>query len=227
MNKNWNLYADTNKYSKLIIPDFIKKLKKTKQKIKIIRFFKLLMRLGPGLHRPYADLLKNGVYELRIRINGNHLRILYSFIKAENILLTQAFFKSQNKIPQITIQHTINQISTIHKQIENKTALPEYFINIHQFIAELFNDNGFCINYEKHCNICEHTVKLVCRIYKLGFSLDDIARKLKLDKNSLYLLEKGERCQPEVMVKLLKFFNEPMPDNCKKLGPQGLEPWTT
>ena len=218
MDKQWNLYADTNKYSELIIPDFIKKLKKPAQKIKIIRFLKLLMRLGPELHRPYADLLQKGIYELRIKIGGNHLRILYNFIKMNNIILTQAFYKNQDKIPQIIIRHTLSQVETYHKQIENGNILPKYFISIHDFIDELFNENDFVNTYVQNCEICEYIVKLVSRIYKQNLSIEKIAAMLDIELNSLTMLEQGEKCRPDIILKLSKFLNMPISGTCKKLN---------
>jgi hypothetical protein len=35
--------------------------------------------MGPTLPRPYADLLKDGIHELRIRLSGDHIRMLYFF----------------------------------------------------------------------------------------------------------------------------------------------------
>lgn len=50
-----------------------------KVRAKFYKLLTLLENLGPSLKRPYADLLKNKIYELRIKHGSNQYRTLYFF----------------------------------------------------------------------------------------------------------------------------------------------------
>jgi hypothetical protein len=67
------------------IMDFIESRKKENQ-AKVLALIKLLQEKGPNLPRPYADLLEDGIHELRIKLSGDQIRFLYFF--ASEILLS-------------------------------------------------------------------------------------------------------------------------------------------
>jgi len=48
--------------------------------IKIFSVFYYLEKQGPNLPRPYTDLLEDGIHELRIKLSGEQIRILYFFV---------------------------------------------------------------------------------------------------------------------------------------------------
>ena len=58
----------------------------------------LLEEQGPNLKRPYADIVRGKVRELRIRQSSNHYRILFFFQASDHIVLAHAFSK---KTPQL------------------------------------------------------------------------------------------------------------------------------
>lgn len=64
----------------------------------------ILEEKGPTLPRPYADLLKEGIHELRIKLSGDQIRILYFFCYKDFIILTHAFNKTTDKVPEKEIQ---------------------------------------------------------------------------------------------------------------------------
>jgi len=59
---------------------------------------------GPNLHRPYSDLLEDGIHELRLKITGTQVRILYFFCYKDIIILTNAFDKHTDKVPKSEIK---------------------------------------------------------------------------------------------------------------------------
>jgi phage-related protein len=63
----------------------------------------LLETDGPNLPRPYADLLKDGIHELRIKLTGTQVRILYFFCYQNIIVLTHVFVKHTNTVPESEI----------------------------------------------------------------------------------------------------------------------------
>jgi phage-related protein len=59
----------------------------------------LLEEQGPNLPRPYADLLIDGIHELRLKLTGDQIRILYFFCYKEFIVLTHVFTKRTEVVP--------------------------------------------------------------------------------------------------------------------------------
>ena len=53
---------------------------------------------GPELRRPWADFLREGIYELRIRHGRVHVRILYSFHGRNRAVICHALTK-EGKVP--------------------------------------------------------------------------------------------------------------------------------
>lgn len=47
---------------------------------KLLSHISLLQDKGPNLMRPYADLLEDGIHELRVKLSGKQTRILYYFV---------------------------------------------------------------------------------------------------------------------------------------------------
>ncbi len=58
---------------------------------------------GPNLPRPYADLLEDGIHELRLKLSGDQVRILYFFCFRDFIVLTHGFVKRTRRVPQSEI----------------------------------------------------------------------------------------------------------------------------
>jgi hypothetical protein len=83
-------YEDEEGYSEIF--DFIDS-QKNKNKAKILSWLSILEEKGPILPRPYAALLEDGIHELRIKLTGNQVRILYFFCFKQFIILTNQFTK--------------------------------------------------------------------------------------------------------------------------------------
>lgn len=58
----------------------------------------LLRDQGSELRRPYADYLRDGIYELRLEFGGVNYRILYFFHGADIVVVTHGVTK-EAKIP--------------------------------------------------------------------------------------------------------------------------------
>ena len=69
------------------------------EQAKALSFIGLLKEEGPNLHRPYADLLEDGIHELRIKLTGTQVRVLYFFCYQNIIVLTNIFDKHTDKVP--------------------------------------------------------------------------------------------------------------------------------
>jgi hypothetical protein len=89
-------YTDTKECSDVF--DFIND-RKDREKAKILALLAVLEEQGPQLPRPYADILIDGIHELRIKLSGDQVRILYFFCYKDFIVLTNWFTKNTEKVP--------------------------------------------------------------------------------------------------------------------------------
>jgi phage-related protein len=67
-----------------------------------------LAEMGHELRRPEADLLRDGIYELRTRLGTVNYRILYFFHGRNVAVLAQAITK-ENEIPAIEINRALER----------------------------------------------------------------------------------------------------------------------
>jgi hypothetical protein len=85
------------------VADFIDS-RSRKNQAKIFAVLDLLEDKGPNLPRPYADLLEDGIHELRIKLSGDQVRILYFFCFKDFIVLTNSFTKHEKRVPGVHIE---------------------------------------------------------------------------------------------------------------------------
>jgi len=78
--------------------------RKDRDQAKIFSWLSLLVERGPDLPRPYADLLTDGIHELRLKLSGDQVRILYFFCYKEYIILTHVFTKQTDVVPPSEIK---------------------------------------------------------------------------------------------------------------------------
>lgn len=71
---------------------------------KIAAWLDLLEQQGPSLRRPYADKVKDKLYELRIRFGSDNVRILYFFFLKNKIVLLHGFRKKDWEIKIADLQ---------------------------------------------------------------------------------------------------------------------------
>ena len=67
---------------------------------KIGRALRYLEELGHLARRPMADYLQAGLYELRVAVEGHQHRLLYFFHGKELIVVTSAFLKKDDAVPE-------------------------------------------------------------------------------------------------------------------------------
>jgi hypothetical protein len=98
----WNIlyYSEDEKPSDIEV--FIDS-KDERNQAKIFAWLEKLAELGPNLPRPYADILVDGIHELRIKLSGSQVRILYFFCYKDYIVLTNQFIKNTDKVPKSEI----------------------------------------------------------------------------------------------------------------------------
>ena len=103
MSKEWHaLYYFTTEGLKPV-KEYIDGLS-LREQAKTLAFIALLEENGPNLPRPYADTLEDGIHELRIKLKGTQVRILYFFCYQDIIVLTNVFDKHTQEVPKAQIK---------------------------------------------------------------------------------------------------------------------------
>jgi hypothetical protein len=103
MDQKWHVIYYESKDGECPIENFITS-RRISNRAKILSLFALLEEKGPNLPRPYADFLEDGIHELRLKLSGDQIRILYFFCFRNYVILTHAFHKTSNKVPLAEIR---------------------------------------------------------------------------------------------------------------------------
>lgn len=75
----------------------------TKVRAKVAKWIEKLEKEGPNLPRPYADIVRGKIRELRVGFGSNEYRFLYFFFGGR-IIITHGFLKKTDKIPEGEIE---------------------------------------------------------------------------------------------------------------------------
>ena len=78
-----------------------------KVRAKFINILDLLAYQGPNLKRPYADLLRDDIRELRVRLGRSRFLALYFFIMEKYIIITHGILKNKEKVPMEEINRAV------------------------------------------------------------------------------------------------------------------------
>ena len=68
-----------------------------KERAKVAKWIEMLEREGPDLPRPYTDIVKGKIRELRVGFGTNEYRFLY-FFYGKRIIITHGFIKKTDKV---------------------------------------------------------------------------------------------------------------------------------
>jgi phage-related protein len=104
MAQRWRIIYYETREGHCPVEEFVR-LQKTRQRAKILNWIELLENEGPQLPRPYADLLEDGIHELRVKVSGDQVRILYFFCFRDFIVLTHPFIKHTERVPSSEIAY--------------------------------------------------------------------------------------------------------------------------
>ena len=99
----YNLVFYTTERGASPIDDFLDSLDK-KSRAKVAAHLSLLEEEGPNLRRPYADVVRGKIRELRIHHSSSQYRILYFFQMRDQIVLVHAFSKKTQQLKEGDIE---------------------------------------------------------------------------------------------------------------------------
>jgi phage-related protein len=122
--KNWNVLYYETEDGTCEVKKYLDG-RKNSDRSKAMAWIKLLEEQGPQLPRPYADLLRDGIHELRIKLSGDQLRVLYFFTFKDLIILTHTFVKRTSKVPFEEIDKAIRIRERFLKRFPKREALNE------------------------------------------------------------------------------------------------------
>jgi phage-related protein len=90
--------------------DWLKELRRTDQRAyeSCVAAIGRLSELGHELRRPLADILRNGIYELRIRKGRVNYRILY-FFHGRNLAILGHALTKEDKVPKADMERAIRR----------------------------------------------------------------------------------------------------------------------
>ncbi len=90
-----------------------------KVRAKVAKWIELLEEEGPDLPRPYADLLRDKVRELRVKFGPVHYRLLYFFM-AKKIIITHGFVKRTERVPEAEIERALEAMRDLYQRAERR-----------------------------------------------------------------------------------------------------------
>ena len=76
-----------------------------KVRAKVEKWIQKLEDEGPDLPRPFADILRGKIRELRVVFGSNSYRFLYFFF-GKKIIITHGFIKKTDKVPEEEIERS-------------------------------------------------------------------------------------------------------------------------
>ena len=83
-----------------------------------------LAELGYELRRPEADVLRDGIYELRFRLGSMNYRILY-FFHGRNVAILAHGITKEDEIPDVEINRSLARKTAFEKAPEKHTYTEE------------------------------------------------------------------------------------------------------
>ena len=92
-----------------------------KAAVKCVGLIKRLAAMGYEMRRPQADLLRDGIYELRIDLQGIHYRILY-FFHGNTAVVVSHGLRKKRVVPPIEIDRAIARRTRFFSNPELYTA---------------------------------------------------------------------------------------------------------
>ena len=91
---------------------------------KCLQLIRRLSHLGNELRRPSADILRDGIYELRAKIGRVNYRVLYFFYAPNAACITHGFTK-EGKVPGSEIDRAMKRKSLVTANSTKHTAFWE------------------------------------------------------------------------------------------------------
>lgn len=217
MDKQWNILLCDTGTRLCPVSDFIESCRPAHQ-IKLIRIMKLLEEMGPNLPRPYADFLRDGIHELKVKLSGEQIRLLYFFCYESYIVFFEVVRKHTDAVPERYIIETAHYRRDLMNRWDREEFAKMNQGKTSEYADRKLKDPDFRNQYKKNCNICKTTIELIGKMYSLGVSRENFAAKAEIPVEEITALEDGEYCRYDLVIELCHELQVPVPAKCKKVG---------
>lgn len=215
MNKKWSILFCAPDFKPCPIVEFLESCRPAHQ-IKVLHFLELLEEAGPILPRPYADLLHDGIHELRIKLSGDQIRLMYFFCFETCIVLYQVLKKQGSMVPENFIQETLRYRQVLLSRFDRDEL--EKHAQFRTYLYRKCSDRGFKEQYERLCTVCTRTAAVVSTIYERGIPMEEMARQTGIPVKTLTKIETADRCNFDDLRKICRVLDIEEPERCVKKG---------
>jgi phage-related protein/DNA-binding Xre family transcriptional regulator len=213
MDKKWSILFCDPAFNPCPASEFIASCKPAHQ-IKVMHFLELLEESGPTLPRPYADILREGIHELRIKLSGDRVRILYFFCFETFIVLFQALRKHTSAVPEQAITETVRYRTDLLSRVDRNEL--ERQARFGDWLHGRCSEPGFREQYERLCTVCGRTADIVGKMHERGISPAEMAERTGIPVENLRKLETADWCRFEEVRTLCRELGIEEPQSCVK-----------
>jgi predicted DCC family thiol-disulfide oxidoreductase YuxK len=77
-------------------------------------------------------------------------------------------------------------------------------------------DVSFREFFEKECHVCSNTVRIFEKMDRDRLSIEAVASLLQVDPQSLQKLMDADYCDPELVIRLCRQLDLPIPQDCPR-----------
>ncbi len=89
-----------------------------KHRRKILVHPDLLSRERPNLRRPFSDVLRGPLRELRVSLARHEHRVLYYFVKGDFIILLHGFLKKTPEVPEREMKVAEDRMRELNSRLQ-------------------------------------------------------------------------------------------------------------
>ena len=123
--KEWKIVLYETETGRCPVNDYMNTLGEEDKEDMLQRIEELKI-IGNNIRRPKGDILRDKIYELRISLRDHNIRTLFFFCYKDYIVLTNAFSKKTDKIPDNEIEKAIKYRNTFLEKY-NKNNIEEAY----------------------------------------------------------------------------------------------------
>lgn len=114
----WKIEFYEKENGEIPVQDFLLSVDK-KMRAKAFKEIDLLEEHGTTLREPYSKAIRNGIFELRIKVATDISRVFYFFFDGKKIVLTNGFIKKTQKTPEREIEKALEYKADYERRKEN------------------------------------------------------------------------------------------------------------
>jgi hypothetical protein len=84
------------------------------------------------------------------------------------------------------------------------------------YFREKMRDASFRQFFERECHVCSYTLMIFEKMDREHLSIEDVASLLRTEPQSLQKLRDADYCDPELVVRLCRQLELPLPRDCPR-----------